>query len=97
MEYPEEGTVRHMRPANIFSGGQRRSPTPAPVLGEHSAEILRDAGVTEERISRLLASGVVVAAPGPTGRRRRHDCPELSGGEADAVLGCRVIVPYHKT
>lgn len=61
MEYLEEGTVRHMRPANIFTGGQRRSPTPAPALGEHSAEILRDAGVTEERISRLLASGVVVA------------------------------------
>ena len=69
MEYPEEGTVRHMRPANIFSGGQRRSPTPAPTLGEHSAEVLRDAGVTEDRIARLLASGVIVVGPG-TDRRK---------------------------
>ena len=63
MEYTDEGTVRHMRPANIFTGGQRRSPTPAPALGENSAEILRDAGLTEVQISRLLASGVVVAGP----------------------------------
>lgn len=69
MEYPEEGTVRHMRPANIFTGGRRRSPTPAPTLGEHSAEILRDAGVTEERISRLPASGVVVAGPANRGTK----------------------------
>ena len=63
MEYTDEGTVRHMRPANLFTGGQRRSPTPAPALGENSAEILRDAGLTEDQISRLLASGVVVAGP----------------------------------
>ena len=63
LAYPDEGEVRHMRPANILSGGQRRSPTPAPALGENSAEILRDAGLTEERIARLVASGVVVAGP----------------------------------
>ena len=71
MEYPDEGTVRHMRPANLFTGGQRRSPTPAPALGEHSAEILRDAGLTEDRIALLLASGVVVAGP-------RTDATEVS-------------------
>ena len=64
MEYPEEGTVRHMRPASIFTGGQRGSPTPAPALGEHSVEVLREAGVTEDRISRLVASGVVIAGLG---------------------------------
>ena len=69
MECPEEGTVRHMRPANIFTGGQRRSPTPAPALGEHSAEILSHAGLTKDRIARLLASGVVVAGPGTDGQK----------------------------
>ena len=63
MEYPEEGTVRHMRPANSFTGGRRRSPTPAPALGENSAEVLRDAGLAEDRISGLVASGVIVAGP----------------------------------
>ena len=61
LEYREEGTVRHMRPANPFTGGRRRSPTPAPALGEHSVEILREAGEPEARISRMVASGVVVA------------------------------------
>ena len=71
MEYPEEGTVRHMRPANPFTGGRRRSPTPAPALGENSAEVLRDAGLEEDRISRLVASGVVVAGP----RTHRKEVP----------------------
>ncbi len=60
MNYPKEGVVRHMRPANRFTGGQRRTPTPAPMLGEHSAEVLREAGLTTEQISRLFEAGVIV-------------------------------------
>ena len=33
--------------------------TPPPLLGQHSAEILREAGLSEETIAELAASGAV--------------------------------------
>lgn len=58
-EYEEEGTVRHIAPANTFSGGARRTPKNAPLLGEHSAEILAELGMPAEEIAQLLDAGVV--------------------------------------
>ncbi len=66
LDYPTEGTVRHMRPANISTGGQRREPTPAPLLGQHSTQVLREAGLTEEQITKLVTAGVIVNAPSAT-------------------------------
>lgn len=63
LDYPAEGTVRHMRPANTFTGGQRRVPTPAPMLGEHSTQVLREAGLSEDQISQLVEAGVIVDRP----------------------------------
>ena len=59
-EYAEEGTVRHIEPANTFTGGKRRAPMPAPMLGQHSAEILSDFGFTSEQITRLVDTRVII-------------------------------------
>ena len=57
MEHPEEGSIRMASyPAN-FSETPVSVRRMAPRLGEHSLEILREAGINEEHIQEMLAAG----------------------------------------
>ena len=56
-EHPSEGRIRRSRRANKFSGGERTVETHAPKLGEHTAEILAEAGYGEAEIEKMRASG----------------------------------------
>jgi crotonobetainyl-CoA:carnitine CoA-transferase CaiB-like acyl-CoA transferase len=58
-EHPEYGMVHGVRGYASFSrtpGGFTRR---APLLGEHSVEVLREAGFDDGRVARLLADGLV--------------------------------------
>ena len=44
----------------LLHGSQPRPPGPAPALGEHSAQVLAEAGYSAEQIAQLTASGVVL-------------------------------------
>jgi crotonobetainyl-CoA:carnitine CoA-transferase CaiB-like acyl-CoA transferase len=59
-EHPTEGTTRNMRLPNRWSSGVREDWNPAPKLGQHSVEILREAGYSQEEIDSLLASGITL-------------------------------------
>lgn len=59
-DHPTEGKTRNMRLPNKWSCGTRREWHPAPKLGQHSVEILREAGYTQSEIDELLAGGVTV-------------------------------------
>jgi crotonobetainyl-CoA:carnitine CoA-transferase CaiB-like acyl-CoA transferase len=64
VQHPTEGLLRQPGVTSHFSatpGGLRR---PAPRLGEHTAEVLREAGMPEEQVSSLLASGAAFDAAG---------------------------------
>ena len=56
-DHPSEGRIRRTRPANIFSGGGRSTTTHAPKLGEHTSEVLAEAGYTTAEIETMKSSG----------------------------------------
>ncbi|MEM9620654.1 MAG: CoA transferase [Pseudomonadota bacterium] len=57
-EHPVAGRLREARPAPIFNGTPLTPAKPAPSVGEHSEEILREMGLGEE-FNQLCADGVV--------------------------------------
>ena len=59
-DHPTEGKIRNMRLPNRWSGGVRKEWRPAPKLGENSAEILREAGLSEAEIEALVQSGATI-------------------------------------
>ncbi len=60
-EHPSEGRIRRTRVANVFSGGARVNETHAPRYGEHTREILAEAGYDPAGIDALIAAGAVGA------------------------------------
>jgi crotonobetainyl-CoA:carnitine CoA-transferase CaiB-like acyl-CoA transferase len=59
-DHPTEGRTRNMRLPNKWSCGARREWNPAPKLGQHSAEILREVGYSDAEIDAMISSGVTV-------------------------------------
>ena len=60
VEHPTEGRVRDIRVPTTWSESQPNVRRHAPQLGEHSVEVLREAGLSEDRIAALIARGVTV-------------------------------------
>ena len=57
-DHPSEGRIREMDVPTTWSKSQPELRRPAPRLGEHSAEVLREAGYSDAEIDALLAAGV---------------------------------------
>ena len=58
------GTLHNIGIPVKLSATPGRIRTRAPALGEHSREVLRDAGLTAERVESLVETGVV-GVPSP--------------------------------
>jgi crotonobetainyl-CoA:carnitine CoA-transferase CaiB-like acyl-CoA transferase len=58
-DHPKAGRLRQMRNAARFEGTPAEIRRAAPALGEHSAEILAEAGYSPEEIAGLRADGVI--------------------------------------
>ena len=61
-EHPSEGAIRMVRPPVRFGEADCALRRPAPRLGEHSREILREAGFDEGEVDDLLARRIAIAA-----------------------------------
>jgi crotonobetainyl-CoA:carnitine CoA-transferase CaiB-like acyl-CoA transferase len=64
--HPSEGPIREIAIPTEWSVSQPVSARHAPRLGEHTVEVLREAGIDEEAIDALLKQGVIRAAKGHT-------------------------------
>ena len=60
-EHPTEGTLRMSRPPIKFSASPASIRRLAPGLGAHSAEVLREAGFSDDEAAALFASGAAIA------------------------------------
>lgn len=81
VEHPIIGPMKTIAPPTKFSDMEFAVRNPAPWLGQHTAEVLREAGLEEQRISDLFAKGTAYDA-----HPDRHDTPasamtETSGAD----------------
>ena len=58
-EHPVHGTVRTTGNPLHFSGAEQIALRPAPTLGQHSEDVLRELGIAPERIARLREAAVI--------------------------------------
>lgn len=58
-EHPLAGRMRQARPAAVFNGEFNTVRRPAPTLGEHTDELLREVNCSAEEIAALRAAGAV--------------------------------------
>lgn len=63
LEHPSAGTVRSVKRAIRYDGSRDIDHRPPPTLGEHSREVLREAGFDDARIAALEANAIVKTAP----------------------------------
>jgi crotonobetainyl-CoA:carnitine CoA-transferase CaiB-like acyl-CoA transferase len=61
LRHPEAGATRALGCPVHFSATPTRVVRPAPLLGEHTREVLQECGYAESEIEALIADGVVEA------------------------------------
>lgn len=61
VDHPTEGHLRYPQSPMGSAGAAPSALRPAPGLGEHSLEVLREAGMDAEELERLVAEGVIVS------------------------------------
>ena len=59
MEHPTEGTIRTVRPPTKFSVSPASVRYAAPLLGQNSCELLREAGFAQDEITALVDTKIV--------------------------------------
>ena len=68
IEHPTEGSIRTMRMAPQWQQSTADEQRPAPRLGEHTVEVLREAGFSSAEVEQLLAAGAArTQSPRETG------------------------------
>ncbi|MBE0624782.1 MAG: CoA transferase [Burkholderiales bacterium] len=61
-EHPSEGAIRYLNPPTRFAATPAAVRMQAPLLGQHTGEILREAGYGDAQIDALVARGIVSQA-----------------------------------
>jgi len=60
IEHPTEGRIVDMALPNRSTAGARTDFMPAPKVGQHSIEIMREAGLSDAEIAQMIADGVMI-------------------------------------
>lgn len=61
-EHPSEGSIRYINPSTLFAASPATVRLPAPLLGQHTEDILREAGYDAAEIAALEARRVIARA-----------------------------------
>ena len=73
VDHPVNAAAPHSTlPVRLKVGPDRFHRAPAPLLGEHNCELLRELGLTDEEIVRLEDDGVIGTTPATGGRRKAN-------------------------
>ena len=64
VEHPSEGRLRQMTFPSTWSITQPQCSRHVPRVGEHSVEVLREIGYSDDRIDALIRSGGTATTPG---------------------------------
>jgi crotonobetainyl-CoA:carnitine CoA-transferase CaiB-like acyl-CoA transferase len=64
VEHPTAGTLPFVNSPFAFADASVQPPAPPPLLGQHTAEVLGELGIDEERLAQLQRRGVI-ALPSP--------------------------------
>jgi crotonobetainyl-CoA:carnitine CoA-transferase CaiB-like acyl-CoA transferase len=64
-EHPHAGPMREARPPERLDGTPSGVRRPAPLLGEHTVEVLREVGFGTEEIAALRRDGAILESPAP--------------------------------
>ncbi len=56
IEHPTEGAIWELQPANRMYSGMRQDGLPAPRMGQHTREVLAEAGLSAQEIASLIHS-----------------------------------------
>jgi crotonobetainyl-CoA:carnitine CoA-transferase CaiB-like acyl-CoA transferase len=59
-DHPTEGRMIDMALPNQSTAGSRKDFMPAPKVGQHTVEVLRQAGYSDEAITAMVAAGIAV-------------------------------------
>jgi crotonobetainyl-CoA:carnitine CoA-transferase CaiB-like acyl-CoA transferase len=62
VEHPIIGPMKTIAPPTKFSDMEFAVRRPAPWLGQHTAEVLREAGISDDRIAELFKAGALYDA-----------------------------------
>ena len=64
-QHPTVGPIGAIRPTTRFARTPAELALPAPELGQHSAELLQEAGFSADEVGALRDAGIMGAAPLP--------------------------------
>jgi len=67
VSHPTAGDLELVAPPFSLLDAAVRPPAPPPLLGEHTAAVLAELGVSEERLAELERQGVILAGAGGSG------------------------------
>ncbi|HEX3171965.1 MAG TPA: CoA transferase, partial [Burkholderiales bacterium] len=67
-DHPTEGRMIDMALTNQSTAGAREDFMPAPKIGQHTFEVLREAGYSEAAIAAMVAAGSAVDGRLPQGK-----------------------------
>ncbi|CFW32664.1 dehydratase/racemase [Bordetella pertussis] len=73
VDHPSEGAVRMMAVPSRWSGTPPQPRGHAPRLGEHSVDVLKEAGYDDEAIAALVRNGAAIAAARQLPEGTDHD------------------------